>query len=421
MTRAAAAIQAELRASASAGWAARIKAELLGNILPFWSRHVVDRKNGGFYGTVGSDLDIRPESPRASVVNTRILWTYAAATRLIDPSWREMADWAFDYVVRHFWDNRRGGLHWMLDFKGAPIDSHKQTYAQAFGIYAFTEYHRATGNQASLDLAKQLFLLIEQHCYDPASKGYFEARGDRWQGLEDMRLSDKDLNCPKSMNTHLHVLEAYTNLMRVWPDEVLKVRQRELLQVMVDHIIDSDAGHFRLFFDEHWQSLSDHVSFGHDIEGSWLMVEAAEVLGDPALLARTRELAILMADVAADQGLDQDGSMFFEADGKGRLIDDTKHWWVQAEAVIGFYNAYELSGDTRFQTASQRAWNYIEDHVVDRVHGEWHAKLSREGVALTEAEEPEAVLVGPWKCPYHNARVCFEMLDRLGRSENKTL
>lgn len=412
-------MQAELRASAYAGWAARIKAELLGNILPFWSRHVVDRTNGGFYGTVGPNLDVRPESPRASVVNTRVLWTYAAATRLIDPSWRETADWAFDYVVRRFWDHEHGGLHWMLDFKGTPIDAHKQTYAQAFGIYALTEYHRATGNQVSLDRAKQIYQLIEQHCYDPANKGYFEARGRDWQVLDDMRLSDKDLNCPKSMNTHLHVLEAYTNLIRVWPDEVLKVRHRQLLRVMMEHIVDSTTGHFRLFFDERWNSLSDDVSFGHDIEGSWLLMEAAEVQGDPVLLARARELVLLMADVAADQGLDQDGSLFYAADGKGRLTDTTKHWWVQAEAVIGFYNAYELSGDTRFQTASQRVWNYIEDRVVDRVHGEWHARLSREGLALSEAEDPEAVLVGPWKCPYHNARVCYEMLDRLGRSENK--
>ena len=420
MTRAAAAMHADLHSSAYAGWAARIRAELVGNVLPFWPRYVLDRRNGGFFGTVGPDLDVRQESLRASVVNSRILWTYAAAARLIDVSWRETADWAFDYLVRHVWDADEGGLYWMVDAHGAPVAAHKQTYAQAFGIYALAEYHRATGDRDSLGLAKQLYALIEQHCADSVHPGYFEARGRAWQPLDDMRLSDKDLNCPKSMNTHLHVLEAYTNLLRVWPDETLKARQRELLLVMMDHIIDSETGHFRLFFDEAWKSLSDHVSFGHDIEGSWLLVEAAEVLGDPALLKRAQTLALLMADVAADQALDEDGSLVYEADGEGRLIDVRKHWWVQAEAVVGFYNAFELSGETRFQTASQRAWNYIEDHIVDRVHGEWHAKLSREGIALTEAEDPDAVLVGPWKCPYHNARVCYEMLERLGRSENKT-
>lgn len=417
MTRAAAAMHAGLPASANAGWAGRIRTELLGNILPFWARHAVDRKNGGFYGTIASDLTVHPQSPRSAVVASRILWTYAAATRLIDPSWREIADWAFDNVMSRYCDRECGGVYWMLDFQGAPISTRKQTYAEAFAVYALSEYHRATGSAAALDTAKQIYGLMERHCYDPVNKGYFEARGRQWQALEDMRLSDKDLNSPKSMNTHLHVLEAYTNLLRLWPDDGLKARHKELIQVTLDHIVDGETGHFKLFFDERWNSLSSHVSFGHDIEGSWLLKEAADVLGDAALLTRVKEVASLMAHVAADEGLDQDGSLFYEADGDGRLIDAKKHWWAQAEAVVGFYNAYEMTGDTRFRTASQRVWNYIEDHVVDRVHGEWHAKLSRDGIPLTEAEDPDAVLVGPWKCPYHNARVCFEMLERLGRSE----
>lgn len=411
-------MQAELRAPA--GWAARIRAELVGNILPFWPRHAIDRQNGGFFGTISSDLAVRPKSPRSSVIASRILWTYAAAARRIDPAWRETADWAFDNVLNRFCDQEHGGVFWMLDCEGAPISTRKQTYAEAFTVYALAEYHRATGNQLALDTAKRIYALIERHCYDPLHGGYIEARGRDWKPLEDMRLSDKDINSPKSMNTHLHVLEAYTNLLRVWPDDGLKTRHKELVQVTLDHIVDRASGHFRLFFDDAWNSLSRHVSYGHDIEGSWLLEEAAEVQGDPALLQRTREVATLMAYVATEEGVDQDGSLFYEADGDGHLIDAKKHWWAQAEAVVGFYNAYEMTGDTRFRTASQRVWNYIEDHVVDRVHGEWHAKLSREGVPLTEAEDPDAVLVGPWKCPYHNARVCFEMLERLGRSENKT-
>ncbi|GAA0554294.1 mannobiose 2-epimerase [Rhizomicrobium palustre] len=419
------AAEADFRPPEAQSWAGRIKGELAGNILPFWPRYVLDREGGGFFGEVGPDLSIRKQAPRASVLNTRLLWTYATAAREISPEWRPIADWAFEYVRKNFWDPQHGGLFWQLDGKGAPLDPRKQTYAQAFGIYALAEYHRLTGDAAPLELAKRLYLLIEQHAFDPEFGGYIEARGRAFEPLADMRLSEKDLNSPKSMNTHLHVLEGYTNLLRVWPDPGLKEKQKALITVMLDRIADAETGHFKLFFDERWASLNDHVSFGHDIEGSWLLWEAAEVLGDAALIERVRIVAIKMARVALAEGLDADGSMLFDADTTGRLLDVKKHWWVQAEAVVGFYNAYQLTGEEAFRAASFKAWEFIEHHVVDRVHGEWHAKLSREGVALTEAEDPDSVLAGPWKCPYHNARVCYEMLNRLmpnilGRSENKT-
>ncbi len=411
---------ANARAVTAVDWAGRIRAELVGNILPFWLRHVLDRAHGGFFGEVGGDLTVRADAPRACVMNSRILWTYASASRAIGAQWLAPAEWAFDYIRANFWDREQGGLFWMLDAKGAPLAPRKQTYAQAFGIYALSEYHRASGDAAALELAQKLYTLIEAHAFDPVGGGYLEARGRAWEELEDVRLAAKDLNSPKSMNTHLHVLEGYTNLLRVWPDEGLKAKQAALLAMMMDHIVDAETGHFKLFFDEYWTSLSDHVSFGHDIEGSWLLYEAAEVLGDESLLARARKLAIHMARTSLAQGLDPDGSMLFEADGAGQIIDAKKHWWVQAEAVVGFYNAYELTGEEAFRDAALRSWTFIEDHVVDRVHGEWHAKLNREGVALTEAEDSDAVLAGPWKCPYHNARVCYEMLNRLGRSESKT-
>lgn len=417
MTRAAAAIPAKGFAYTPLEWASRVRNELVGNILPFWPRHALDRAGGGFFGEISEDLTVRATAPRASVVNTRILWTYATAARKIGPEWRQTADWAFDYLAARFWDKQNGGLFWWVDAKGAPLSVRKQTYAQAFGIYAFSEYFRLTGDTAALDLAKQLFALIEAHTFDPIEQGYIEARDCNWKALADMRLSDKDLNSPKSMNTHLHVLEGYTNLLRVWPDDALRARQKALIETMLDRIVDAGTGHFKLFFDEAWRSLLDHVSFGHDIEGSWLICEAAEVVGDKALVVRARDVAAKMARIAHKEGLDGDGSMLFEADGAGRILDATKHWWVQAEAVVGFYNAFELTGEAKFREASRRVWDYIENHIVDRVHGEWHAKLTREGVPLREREDPDAVLVGPWKCPYHNARVCYEMLDRLGNEK----
>jgi mannobiose 2-epimerase len=353
------------------------------------------------------------ESPRAAVINTRILWTFSAACRLGDAQYREVADWAYDYIVQKFWDREHGGIYWMLDWKGNPVSDRKQIYAQAFAVYALAEYFRATGKAESLERAKQLYRLIEEKSHEPVYGGYVEACSRDWGALEDLRLSEKDLNSPKSMNTHLHVVEAYTNLLRVWRDPELQASQRELLQVTMDHIVDSATGHFKLFFDNRWNSLSDHVSFGHDIEGSWLLVEAAEVLGDAALLERARKLSIRMAQAVYEEGLDKDGSLFYEANSKGVLVDPNKHWWAQAEAVVGFYNAYQLSGQERFLKQAYRAWEYIEARVVDKVHGEWHAKLSPEGRPYTEKDDADACLVGPWKCPYHNSRVCLEMMERL--------
>jgi mannobiose 2-epimerase len=303
----------------------------------------------------------------------------------------------------------------MLDHRGNPLSDRKQIYAQAFAAYAMAEYYRATGKPESLEFAQRLFRLIEDHSRDAVWKGYLEARGRDWGALEDMRLSEKDLNSPKSMNTHLHVMEAYTNLLRVWRDPELEARQKELLEVTMDRIVDNSTGHFKLFFDNQWNSLNDHVSFGHDIEGSWLIQEAAEVLGDAVLIDRARKLALRMAETVYAEGLDKDGSLFYEADSKGVMIDPKKHWWAQAEAVVGFYNAYQLSGQEHFLDQSYRLWEYIETHVVDRVHGEWHAKLSPAGVPYLEKEDSDACLAGPWKCPYHNSRVCYEMMERLNK------
>jgi cellobiose epimerase len=389
-------------------WAQRLRAELTDNILKFWHDRALDRAHGGFFGLIDANGRVDPDAPRASVVNTRILWTFAAATRLLGGEYRETADWALDYVLGKLWDHEAGGLFWMLDADGNPVSARKQTYGQAFGLYALAEYARATGG-ARLETAQQLFHLIEAHAHDDADKGYLEALDRGWQPLADMRLSDKDMNCPKSMNTHLHVMEAYTNLLRLWRDPQLEARQGELIELMLTRILDPQTGHLRLFFAQDWASLSPTVSYGHDIEASWLMVEAADVLGDSALLARAREASLRLASAVLAQGVDADGSILYETD--GIRLDAQKHWWVQAEAMVGFFNAWQLSGDDRFRRASRRVWDYIDAKVVNRVQGEWHARLSRLGVPLMG--EPETDIVGPWKCPYHNARACLEMLARL--------
>lgn len=394
------------------GLRAEVLCELTENILPFWQGRMRDPQ-GGFYGAADCDGIVNKTAPRACVVNARILWTFATATRVLGAQYRATADWAFEYLRARFIDPEHGGLYWLLDADGRPVSDRKQIYAQAFAIYAFSEYARATGDHDSLGLAIELFRLIEKHAADREKGGYIEALGRSWGTLDDMRLSDKDLNSPKSMNTHLHIMEAYTNLLRVWRDPALVARQTELIGVTLDRIVDSRTGHFKLFFDMDWRSLNDHVSYGHDIEGSWLLVEAAEVLGNEALIARAKEAATLMAERTLAEGRDHDGSLHYEAHGDGRLIDANKHWWPQAEALVGFQNAFAMTGNLAFRDAVRDVWAFIRDKVADHVHGEWHAKLTPDGRPYTAVEDADACLAGPWKCPYHNGRACFEMLDRL--------
>ncbi len=387
----------------------KAEAELRENILPFWIRHAVDREQGGFYGQISNDLVVDRGASRGALLCSRILWTYAAAYRRYrDPAYIEMARWAYDDLMARFWDQEHGGLFWEVAADGTSVRTRKQIYGQAFGVYGLSEYYRATGDVAALDRAIGLFHLIQEHSYDPEHRGYLEAYTRQWQLEADLRLSDVDMNEKKSMNTHLHVMEAFTNLMRAWDDAGLRRALAELLNVMMEHIVDAETCHTILFFDERWNRRSDHVSYGHDIEASWLLVESAEVLGDGRLLDQARALAVAMARAALDEGIDPDGGMVYEA-GPDGLVVPSKEWWPQAEAVVGFLNAYQLSSDPHYLEAAFRSWDFIESHLVDRGHGEWFRYVTRDGVVGTD--EPK---VSFWKCPYHNGRACLEMIERLG-------
>lgn len=381
--------------------------ELTEHILPFWIQHAQDEQRGGFIGQITHDGERVPDAPKGSVLNARILWTFAAAYRALGkPEYLATAQRAFTYLLERFWDEKTEGIFWMLDAEGKPLDTKKQIYAQAFALYGLAEYYRITGEQESLDRAIRLYELIETHSYDPVKGGYFEAYDRDWQLLEDLRLSDKDANEKKTMNTHLHVLEAYTILYECWPDTGLRQKLIDLTQVFLDHIIDPETYHFRLFLDENWQTKSTHWSFGHDIEGSWLLCKAAEAVGDLDLLQDVRAAAIQLAYTALKEGLDTDGGMFNEGDPSG-LTDTEKHWWPQAEACVGFLNAYALSGNEIFLAATARSWQYIEAHMIDRRWGEWYFRVS-----ATNQPDTSEDLVGPWKCPYHNGRTCLELLYR---------
>ncbi len=391
-------------------WKEQLQQELNDNILKFWIDHCIDSEHGGFIGEISPQLQVNSTADKSLVLNARLLWTFASAHRLNpSPKYLEMAERAYDYLLNHFLDREQGGLYWMVDYLGQPSQDKKQVYGQAFVIYALTEYYRAAGKQEALDLAVEIYHLLEKHSYDPIHKGYIEALSRDWKQTGNLSLSDKDLNEKKSMNTHLHVLEAYTNLYRVWKSPELKASLTELIEVTLDHIIDPESAHFLLFFDEAWEVKSHHVSYGHDIEGSWLIVEAAEVLDEPELLKRVIQTAIAMAEAVYAEGIDKDGGIWNEADPNG-LTDTNKDWWPQAEAMVGFYNAYQMTRDEKFEEAAAESWSFIQNYIVDKNGGEWYWGVDQSGTPL-----PHEPKVSAWKCPYHNSRACMEMLERLER------
>lgn len=385
-----------------------VERELSENLIPFWMMHAVDHHYGGFIGRMTNDLLVKRKAPKGLVLNARILWTFSALYRYEPkPEYLQMAQRAFEYLTLKFQDTLYGGYYWMLSYCGESIDVKKKIYGQAFMIYALSEYVRATGEKVALNMARELFKLIEKRCRDRRYLGYFESYNRDWIVAEDYRLSEKDMNEKKSMNAHLHLLESYTNLFRIWKDKKIESALRELIAVFLKFIIDPQSYCFRLFFNEKWIPKTHHISFGHDIEGSWLLTEAVEVLNDRRLHDAVVNKAIRMAEAVRNKGLDNDGGLLYEGSPEC-ILDDDKHWWPQAEAVVSFLNAYQLSGDTQYFDAAYQCWQFIEEYIVDKKHGEWYWKVSREG--KRDAKEYK---ISEWKGPYHNVRACLEILKRL--------
>lgn len=406
------------------------------NILRFWLDKMQDDENGGFYGQMTGRGQLIKEADKGAILNARILWSFSAAYRVLGKKeYLEAATRAKEYFISHFIDHEYGGVFWSLDYKGQPKDTKKQFYAIGFAIYGLSEYARATGDHEALDYAIQLYENIEEHALDHVYNGYIEACTREWGVMEDMRLSDLDANYPKSQNTHLHIIEPYTNLYRcmrefqaaqscnyvpaigaVLPVAItvpletfvrVEASLRNLIHIFTDHILNPATHHLDLFFEMDWTRGAGHLeSYGHDIECSWLMHEAALVLGDKDILNKVEPIVREVAK-ASEKGLNPDGSMIHEANLDAGTVDDDLHWWVQAENVVGWMNIYQYFGDEDALQKALRGWEYIKQNLIDKENGEWYWSRHKDGSLNLDDDH-----AGFWKCPYHNSRMCMEILER---------
>ena len=409
-----------------------VEHELINDILPFWEKNACDTRPGceGFYGSISSSGQADADAPRSIVMTSRFLWTYSAAARHFkNPVLLKMADFAYRTIVSKYWDSENGGVYWSVLPDGTPCVSKKQIYGEAFCCYGLCEYAAAIKelrqdvlSEEAMNYSLDIYNFLEQYAFDSKDGGYLEACAQNWSPTDDMILSSKDMNCPKSMNTNLHVMEAYTNLYRTLPlvfSDAKAIRAEvgdslaALVRLTVEKILQPNA-HLGMFFDMKWNPLSDEISYGHDIEASWLLWEAACELKDEELKSEIKETVIKVAETALNEGFDhENGCMenFLRSEPEGKVRDRTRVWWNQAEAMNGFYNAWEMTGETNYSDACHAEWNWILNHQTDRTNGEWWNEVDVNGnPVLTEDKG------GNWKTSYHNGRTCLELLRR-GRYE----
>ncbi|KAF2517295.1 AGE family epimerase/isomerase [Flavobacterium foetidum] len=387
-----------------------LKSELtaeLDEILKYWAKHTVDYQNGGFVGQIDFEDHIIANTEKGSVLNARILWTFSASYQTTkNENHKKLAKRAFDFLADYFYDSTFGGLFWSINSDKTPKDTKNQIYALAFAIYGLSEYYAISKDDKALQIAINLYSKIQDYSYDPVNKGYLEAFTRDWKPIEDLRLSEKDANEKKTMNTHLHIIEAYANLYKVWKDKTLQNIMIELLETIEKHFINTKTGHLKLFFDENWNEKPDVISYGHDIEAAWLLQQCAVISEDETLISNYKKYALQIAE-ATKEGFDADGGLWYEFDPHKKELIAEKHWWPQAEALIGFYNAYQLSGNEEYLEIVYKNWKFIKKYMRDKQNGEWHWGIYHD-YALIKKDK-----AGFWKCPYHNGRACLELMHRI--------
>ncbi len=379
----------------------------MSSILDWWMEHMLNKETGFFYGEISGANIPDANAPIGLVLQSRILWTFSAAYNYTQNKvYLNFAHTAYKQLITQFYDKHYGGMFWSVQPNGIPVSTKKQAYGIAFAIYGLSAYYEATKDQAALDKAAELYRCLEMHFYDPVYGGYIECLGNDFSVIEDVRLSDKDQNAIKSMNTHLHVIEAYAKLYTVLPSEALKQSVTQLLDIFEQHIIDPTTSQQKLFFEKDWTSNASEVSFGHDIEAAWLLQEAAVITKDALRIEKFTNIAQAMAsEVAAN--LSPEGAVYNDYHTHTQVLDKGLDWWPQAEAMVGFLNAFEISGSTIYLQHSLTSWAVIKNQFKDATYGEWYWGYDASGNLLNKEK------AGFWKCPYHNTRACIEVANRI--------
>jgi mannobiose 2-epimerase len=379
--------------------------EVFDGILSFWLQKCIDPA-GGFYGRVTNAAKPVADAPKGLVLNSRILWTFSAAYNMTNRSmYLKTADRAYEYLTANFLDKQNGGYYWMLDAKGKPVDDKFELYGMSFVVYSLAEYSSAAKSKPALEQAVKLFDLIQAKCHDPVNGGYFESFNRDWSALPKSTMAYGIDGGVKTMNTHLHLLEAFTTLYRVYPEPKAKAALQELMDIFYDHILDPDKACCRLFFETDWKNINDTISFGHDIEAAWLLCDAADALGDAKQIEKTRAVAVRIADAVLKRGLDKDGGLLYEAN-PDKITNPTKDWWPQAETLVGMFNAWQISKEPRFLDATLACWEFTQKSIIDKKYGDWY-------FSAAPSHPDDALKVSEWKAPYHNGRACMELVKRI--------
>ena len=383
--------------------------ELTNNILPWWIEHDVDEEHGGFYGAVTNDNAPVPHATRFITLNARLVWTFSAAYRVMgNPEYKKMADRAYNYFIKYFWDDEYNAANNRVDEFGDPVSKPRYIYGEAFAIYGLSEYARAMGCNEALEYARKLVASLEKHVYDPVYKGYFESCKPDWTHDPWTRGVNRLPTDEKTMNNHLHLIEAYTCLLRTDKSDFMQNKVREHLYVMLNKIVDHDIHHYFYFQARDWKPTTQEISFGHDIEGTWLMMETAEVLGEPEAMRYAKDTCMNMARACYEQGFrKEDGAMLSEYDPVTGHSSSFLSWWEQNEAVVGFLNAWEVTGEEKYLDASLKCFEFAREHFVDHENGGWFARLSLDGKTVLSTDK-----VNDYTCPYHNSRMCMEIIER---------
>lgn len=383
---------------------AEVKEHLKNDIIPFW-QSMKDEVYGGFYGYLGFDLKLDKEAVKGCILNSRILWFFSNAYMVLgEKSLLESARHAFLFLKEYCVDREYNGVYWSLNYKGEPEDTTKHTYNQAFAIYALSSYYDASHDKEALEIAHNLYHLIETKCKD--EYGYLEAFSRDFEPVDNNKLSENGVLAEKTMNTLLHVFEAYTELYRVAKEECVADQLRFMLDIIADKVYNSKLGRQEVFFDRTWNTLIDLYSYGHDIETAWLVDRGLEVLGDADYTAKLTPMTRTITENIYNRAY-IDHSLVNEAE--NGVVDTTRVWWVQAEAIVGFLNGYQKSPEQKkYLEAAEDIWDYIKNNLIDKRNGsEWFWELDKDRNPI---EKP---IVEPWKCPYHNGRMCFEVIRRL--------